>query len=143
MQEDALAGREHRLLLLVLHPWHQAQRHSPRTQLLDAVGGLHVGHVVARIRESQQPARRIEHSVEAGDEHLLGHVGTEVVVHPLQHVPGLDQPLSRGPQDAAGGRHHQRGRHTLVGDVADDEPDPPVGQRNDVVEVTAHLARGW
>ncbi len=34
-------------------------------------------------------------------------------------------------------RHDQRGRDALVGDVADHEHDPPVGQRDEVVEVSA------
>ena len=34
-------------------------------------------------------------------------------------APGVDEPLGGGAQDAAGRRHHQSGRHPLVGDVAD------------------------
>ena len=55
--------------------------------------------------------------------------------------PGLDQPLGGRAQHAAGGRHDQRGGHALVGHVADHEADPPVGQRDHVVEVAADLAR--
>ena len=54
--------------------------------------------------------------------------------------PGDDQPGRLGPQDAVGRRHDQRGRHALVGDVADDDPELAVGQLEEVVEVAADLA---
>ena len=52
----------------------------------------------------------------------------------------VDQPLRGGAQHAAGRGHHQGGRDALVGDVADDEADLAVRQRDHVVEVAADLA---
>ena len=40
-----------------------------------------------------------------------------------------------------GARHDQRGRHALVGHVADHDADPPVGELDEVVEVAADDAR--
>ena len=110
VQQQAVAGREHDLVLLVLHPGQQAERHAAGAQLGDAVGGLDVREVVAGVREPEQPGARVEHGVQAGDEHLLRHVRAQVLVDPLEHLAGLDQPLHGRAQDAAGGGHHQRGR---------------------------------
>ena len=107
---------------------------------LGAVGGLDVRDVVAGVGEAQPPRRRLEHRVEAGDEHLLRHVRAQVLVDALEDDARLEQPLRRRAQDAARGGHHERGGDALVGDVADDEGDAPVGQRDDVVEVAADLA---
>ena len=110
VQQQAVAGREHDLVLLVVHPGQQAQRHAAGAQLGDAVGGLDVREVVAGVREPEQPGARVEHRVQAGDEHLLRHVRAQVLVDALEHLAGLDQPLHGRAQDAAGGGHHQRGR---------------------------------
>ncbi len=80
----------------------------------------------------------IEHAVEAGDEHVLGDIGTEVVVDAREHGAGLVQALGARAQHASRRSHHHRCRDPLVGHVADDEPDTPVGQLDEVVEVTAH-----
>ena len=103
-------GCERGLLLLVGHPRHEAERHAASAQLDDAVGGLDVGKVVAGVREAKQPAARVEHAVEAGHEHLLRHVGAEVLVDALEHLAGLDQALGRSAQHAARGGHDERGR---------------------------------
>ena len=142
VQEQGVAGLEHGLLLLVGHAGHEAERHAAGAQLVRAVGGLDVGQVVAGVGEAEVAGLGVEHAVQAGDEHLLRHVRAEVLVDALEHLPGVDQPLGRGAQHAAGGGHDERGRHALVGDVADDEADPALGQRDDVVEVAADLARG-
>ena len=96
---------------------------------------------MAGVGEAEQSALGVEHAVQAGDEHLLRHVGAEVLVDPLQHGAGLDDPLRRGPQHAAGGRHHERRRDALVGHIADDQAHSAVRQRDHVVEVAADLAR--
>ena len=66
----------------------------------------------------------------------------EEVVHPLKHRARLHQPRSLAAKHAPGRRHHQRGGHPVPGDVADDEPDLAVGQRDEVVEVSADLRGG-
>ena len=58
VQQHAVARREDRLLLLVGHAGHQAERHAAGAQLVDALGGLDVGQVVAGVGEPQQAARR-------------------------------------------------------------------------------------
>ncbi len=78
--------------------------------------------------------------VEAGDEHLLGDVRAEQVVDALEHLAGRDDPRPGGAQHAPRGRHHHRGGDALVGHVADDDGDLPVGQLEEVVEVAADLA---
>ena len=142
VQEQRVAGLQDGLLLLVGHAGHQAERHAAGAQLLGAVGGLDVGQVVAGVGEAEVAGLGVEHAVEAGDEHLLRHVGAEVLVDALERLARLDEPLRGGAQHAAGGGHHERGGHALVGDVADDEADLAAGQRDDVVEVAADLARG-
>ena len=66
--------------------------------------------------------------------------GTEVLVDALEHLARIEQPLGRGAQHGARRRHHERCGYALVGDVADHEADLPVVQRDEVVEVAAHLA---
>ena len=58
----------------------------------------------------------------------------------LRTAPGSTRRGASAAQDAVGGGHHHRGRHALVGDVADHEPDAALGQRDEVVEVAADLA---
>ena len=95
--------------------------------------------VVAGVGEPEVTGRRIEHRVEAGDEHVRRHLGAQELVGPAQHGARVDQAGGVGAQDAVGGGHHHGGRHALVGDVADHEPDATLGQRDEVVEVAADL----
>ena len=71
---------------------------------------------------------------------LLGHLRDEQVVRVLEDLRGRHQPRRIAAQDAVGPGHDQRSRHALVGDVADDDPDPPVGQLHEVVEVATDRA---
>ena len=56
--------------------------------------------------------------------------------------PGETIALRRRAQHAPRRGHHHRGRHALVGDVADHDADLAVRQLDEVVEVAADLARG-
>lgn len=51
------------------------------------------------------------------------------------------QPFSRGAQEGARRRHHQRSGHPLVGHVGDDHVQAVVVEGEKVVEVAADLAR--
>ena len=102
--------------------------------------GVDAREVVAGVGEAEVTGRRIEHGVEAGDEHVRRHLGAQELVGPAQDRAGVDQAGRVGAQDAVRGGHHHRGGHALVGDVADHEPDATLGQRDEVVEVAADLA---
>ena len=96
--------------------------------------------VVAGVGEAQVPGRRVEHGVEAGHEHVRRHLGAQQLVGPAR---------ARRPASTSRGASARRmlwvvaitiaAGHALVGDVADHEPDPAVGQRDEVVEVAADL----
>ncbi len=75
-------------------PGDEAERHAPRPQLDGAVGRPHVRKVVAGVGETEVPGGRLEHAVEAGDEHLRRHVRAEVLVDPLEDDAGVDEPLA-------------------------------------------------
>ena len=96
---------------------------------------------MAGVGEAQPAGRGVEHAVQAGDEHVLGDVRAQVLVHALEHLARVAEPLGGGAQHRAGRGHHERRRHALVGDVADHDPDPAVVERDEVVEVAADLAR--
>ncbi len=104
-------------------------------------GGVHERQVVPGVGVAQVAARGIEHAVEAGHEHVGRDLGAEVVVHALQHRAGREHPLRRCAKHAPGSRHHHRGGDALVGHVAHDQADQPVGEVDEVVEVAAHGAR--
>ena len=76
---------------------------------------------------------------EAGDEHRVRHVVAQQVVDVGQDRTGRGQfGRGRSKQRMRAG-HDQRCRDALVGDVADDDHDAAVAQRDEVVEVAAHL----
>ena len=52
-------------------------------------------------------------------------------------APGVDEPRRLGAKDRVGAGHDQRRGHALVGDVADDDPDPALAEVDEVVEVAA------
>ena len=97
---------------------------------------------MSSVGETQQAARGIENAVKAGDEHLRGHVGAEVLVHPFEDEPRLEQSLRGRAQHASGCRHDERRRHPLVGDVPDHETNTSIRQGDHVVEVAADLPCG-
>jgi hypothetical protein len=68
------------------------------------------GRLWPALANTEPPGRGLQDAVEAGDEHVGRHVGDELVVDPLETAPGSTSRCATGPQDAAGGGHHQRGR---------------------------------
>ena len=55
----------------------------------------------------------------------------------LEDLRGRDEPRRIATQDGVGPGHDEGRRHALVGDVADDDADPAVGELDEVVEVAA------
>jgi hypothetical protein len=141
VEQDALAGGEVDLVLLVGHPWHGAQRHPPRPKLRYPACGRRVGEVVASVRVAQLSGGCVEHRVEAGDEHVRGDVGVQPVVCPLEHGAGGGELPCFAAQDAVRGGHDEGGGDAFVRDVARDERDPAVWQLEEVVEIAAYLSR--
>src|SRR6266511_3850647 len=137
VQEQAVAGLKGRFAFLVAHAGQQPKRHAGGAQVGDLALAVQVGQVVAGVGEAQPAACRVEDRVQAGGEHVRGHLVDQQLVGALQHFCGVDQPRRLGPQHRMGGRHHQRGRHALVGDVAHHDPGLPAGQFDEVVEVSA------
>jgi hypothetical protein len=64
-------------------------------------------------------------------------VDAEHVVDVAEDLAGRYQPRRGIAQQRVRAGHDQRGGHALVGHVTDDEHDPAVRQRDEVVEVTA------
>ena len=142
VEQQAVSGAHHRLVLLVGHAGKEPERHALRSQLHRPVGGACVRQVVTRVRIAHVTRGRVEHEVEARDEHLLRDIRAEEIVDALEHLAGRDHPLAGGTQQASCSRHHHGGRHALVRDVADEDGDMPVWQLEEVVEIAAHLAGG-
>ncbi len=142
IEQDALAGGEDRLVLRVVHPGQQPERHPGRPELDDLVGGPDVGQVVAGVGVHDSAGLGLEDHVQAGHEHPSGHLGQEDLVGPLEDLGRRLQPRRLAAQHGLRPGHDQRGRHALVGDIPDDDPDPSVGQRDEVVEVATHGPRG-
>ena len=68
--------------------------------------------------------------------------GTRISLTRWRTWRGLDEARRLTAQDRLGAGHDQRGRHALVGHVADDDADAPVGQLDEVVEVAADRSCG-
>ncbi len=140
VEQEAVARADHALGFLVFHVWQQPQGHARRTELADLSAGADVGQVVARVGEAERAARRVQHAIQAGDEHVGRHLLAEQLVGSPQHRPGFDQSWGFGAQDRVGPRHDQRCRDTLVGDVTHDYADAPFRQLHEIVEVPADRA---
>ena len=139
-KKDALARGEDRLVLGVVHPGEEAEGHPGRPELDHPVGRPHVGQVVARVGELDPAGRRLEDHVQAGDEHPRRHLGQQDLVRPLEDLRRRQEPGCLAAEDGLGPGHDQRRRDALVGHVADDDPDPAVGQRDEIVEVATDRA---
>ena len=72
VEEGAVAGIEHRFLLLVGYSGHKPQRHTPGSQFLRFATTLQVGQVMTGVDVAQTTPLGVEDSLEAGDEHVGG-----------------------------------------------------------------------
>jgi hypothetical protein len=100
-----------------------------------------VGQVVAGVGEAQPAALRVEDGVQAGHEHIRWNLVHQYIVDAPEHRPGRLETPGGSAQHAARCSHHQRGRHALVGDIADHQAQPAIRQLDEIVEVAANLAR--
>ena len=111
-------------------------------QLDDALGGPDASAGCGRRSRTQPAGVGLEHAVEAGHEHVLRDVGARGARSRARaRRPGATRRWRGRAQHAARRGHDEGGRDALVGDVADDDPEPAVGQVDEVVEVAADLAR--
>src|SRR5215218_11033109 len=95
--------------------------------------------VVARVSVAQAPILRIEDTIEAGDERARGYVCNQRFVDPSQYLTRGFPRLNDGPEHAAGRSHHKGSRHTMAGGVPHYQPQAPVFQFEEVVEVSSHF----
>src|SRR5208283_5529782 len=96
---------------------------------------------MAGIRDPQKAARRVEFGVHHGDEAAAGKILDHHVVEARQYLGGSRAGLRERAQHAAGGRHEQRRRRALAGDIGENQAPAPVAQRNEVIPVAADRAR--
>jgi len=99
VQQQLVAGRDGRGGLLIGAARQQPQRHAGGAQLGHAVLAAQVGEVVAGVGEAQLAAGRVEHGVQAGDEHVLEGLAQQQVVGALQHLGRRPEPRRLGAQD--------------------------------------------
>src|SRR5215217_1650588 len=142
IEEGYFAGVQDGLLLLIAHPRHEPQGHSPSLQLLGVtVTAVQVGRIVACVGVSQGSALWVEDGVEAGYEHVLRDACQQCLVDLLKYLPGRGgaQGLSGYLQHAAGCGHHKRCRYALTGSIPHHEAQPTLGEVVEVVEVAPNL----
>ncbi len=87
VEEHAISGREGFLPLLVVHPRHKPQGHTPGPEFGRQAFVPAARKVVTGVGVSQPTLLRIEDSVEAGNEHVGRNVGKEDFVGLLQRPP--------------------------------------------------------
>src|SRR5215203_131704 len=83
---------------------------------------------------------RVEDTVETGDEHVGRDAGSQRLIDSPEHLPRrVVRSLSDGPEHTAGGRHHERCRHTLARCVPHNQAQATVFQLEEVIEVSSYL----
>ena len=142
VEQQALARLDHRLLLVVRHARHQAERHARRPQLDARRSPSARTAGCGRRSRSGDARRRVEHGVEAGDEHLRRHVGAEQVVR-----RGSSTAPGATTRWAAARRTLRVAAMTIAAGTPlsvtspTTRPTVPSGELDEVVEVAADLAR--
>ena len=123
-------------------------RHHPERKAAGAVQGLdrpvgvvHVRGVVAAVRVSQHPASRVEYTVEHRHEQVQRILCAQHLVGLGETRPGVGVVCSQITQVGARHGHEECRRHALARDVRDHQPDAPVGQLDEIIEIPAHGGR--
>src|SRR5215216_358684 len=88
VEQRCLAVLKHYLLLLVVHPWHQSQGHTPSPQLYGiTTHTAQVGEIVTCVGVGEVTALWLKDGVEAGDEHVGWYTCQHRLVDPGQYLP--------------------------------------------------------
>src|SRR5215203_801521 len=87
VEEGTLASLHDGLLLLITHPWHEAQGHSSCPQLIGVTIAVEVRQVVACVGVGEATALGLKDGVEAGDKHVLRYACQQRLVDPLKNLP--------------------------------------------------------
>ena len=123
-----------------------ADRHpgaAQRPRPFAPVPALQQGRVVPRITVHQFAGGRLQDSQEERDEQAGAGLTQDV---PVGRSQGQFRPLPvlehEDTQHRSAQCHEQGGPHPLVGDIRDQESQPPIGQHEHVIEVPGGLAGG-
>ncbi len=103
------------------------------------MGAHQEGGRVAGAHVVDLPGFRMHRGVEEGDEHLVRDVGEEGVVEVADDLYRVGVLKGEGAQHVLSHRRVHRRVHPLAGDIGHQQTDAPVGQADQVVEVTADL----
>src|SRR5215217_3418051 len=140
VKQDAIPFSQEGVALLVGHAGHQAQRHSPRPELLCILITPQVGQVVSCVGVTEASALRLQESVEAGHEHVGWDAGAQRLVDPSEYLARRIRRLGDGAKHAAGRGHYEGCRHALARCVPYYEAKPAVFQLEEIVEIATNLA---
>ena len=88
------------------------------------------------------PGRWIEHRQQHGDKFAGGKILHQQAIQASQNFSRTAAGLRQRAQHAAGGGHQQRGRRSLSRNVGQHQAPASIVERNEVVPVSAHGARG-
>ena len=90
-----------------------------------------------RVRDLNIAAGGLEHQHLAGDEHVVGDVPAQQVVHVAEQRCRVAQAGSVGTKEGMRARHDECSRNALIRHIPDDDRQPPIRQLERVVEVAA------
>ena len=96
---------------------------------------------MAGVGEDDLAGGGVEDREQAGHEHPGGHLRDQQRVRAAEDLGRGVAAAGLGSQDRMRPGHDERGRHALVGDIADRDADAPAGHLDEVVEVAADSPR--
>src|SRR2546421_3847355 len=140
VEKHTLVRGQRYLIVVVACTGHHPKRHPCCPQFRDAAAVSSIRPIMPGIGIVQPTIIRIKNSIEAGDKHARWSFRIEQVVDPRKYFTRRERPLGRGTNHSAGGRHHQGGGYPFTGDITDDQTQPAILKREEIVEVTTDLA---
>src|SRR5215210_8601797 len=142
VEQNAVPLSQKVTALFVAHAGHQAQGHSPRSELSCMFTTPQVRQVMPSVGVTEASALWIQESVEASDKHIGGDTDRQRLVDPPEYLARRVRSLGDGAQHAAGRGHNQGCRHAFARSIAHHEAEVAVFQLEEVVEVAPDLACG-